>query len=126
MDKVIFNARGSEICDKFWKGMGLCCHIFFLIWAWYILANLDDILGADYMDEDFGNFSIIIEQQKLQFQVFMSSWLTYNIVYLLLMGLLVYGIALVWFFFEELKIPLKIVAIIEIDFRHVMNSCYHG
>lgn len=34
----------------------------------------------------------------IDFQVFVGSWLAYNVVYLLLMGLLVYGIALVRMF----------------------------
>lgn len=63
MDKLILNARGSEICDKFWKGMGICCHIFFFILAWYTLANVDDVLKADEFDDEFGNFSLV-EQQK--------------------------------------------------------------
>lgn len=64
MDKVIMNAKGSEICDKFWKGMGLCCHIFFFILAWYTLANVDEILTSDDLYEDFGNFSKVLEEQK--------------------------------------------------------------
>lgn len=64
MDKIIMGARGSEICDKFWKGMGLCCHIFFFILAWYTLVNIDDVLATENLEEDFGNYSRILQQQK--------------------------------------------------------------
>lgn len=60
------NARGSEICDKFWKGMGLCCHIFFFVLTWYMLANLDDVLSSEDFEDDFGNYSSDgMQSQKL-------------------------------------------------------------